>query len=53
MFNNGKITYSYTEEMHAYQPEDLNLILEKFSAEFRKNFLQNFGKLTELIMNHV
>ena len=36
MFNNGKITYSYTEEMHAYQPEDLNLILEKFYAEFRK-----------------
>ena len=36
MFNNWKITPVYTEEMHTYQPEDLNLILEKFCAELRK-----------------
>ena len=36
VFNNWKITHSYTEEMHAYQPEDLNPILEKFFAELRK-----------------
>ena len=29
-------THSYTEEIHTYQPEDLNLILEKFYAELRK-----------------
>ena len=43
VFNNWKITHSYTEEIHTYQPEDLNLILEKF--------IQNCEKLTELIMN--
>ena len=36
VFNNWKITHSYTEEIHTYQPEDLNLILEKFYAELRK-----------------
>ena len=36
VFNNWKITHSYTEEMHTYQPEDLNLILEKFYTELRK-----------------
>ena len=36
MFNNWKITHSYTEEIHTYQPEDLNLILDKFYAELRK-----------------
>ena len=45
VFNNWKITHSYTEEIHTYQPEDLNLILEKFYAELRK--------LTELIMNQL
>ena len=35
-FNNWKITPFYTEKMHTYQPEDLNLILEKFYAELRK-----------------
>ena len=34
VFNNWKITHSYTEEMLTYQPEDL--ILEKFYAELRK-----------------
>ena len=36
MFNNRKITHSDTEEMHNHQPEDLNLVLEKFYAELRK-----------------
>ena len=36
VFNNWKIAHSYNEEMHTYQPEDLNLILEKFHAELRK-----------------
>ena len=36
VFNNWKITHSYTEEIHTYQPEDLNLILEKFYAELQK-----------------
>ena len=36
VFNNWKITHSYTEEIHTYQPEDLNLILGKFYAELRK-----------------
>ena len=36
VFNNWKITNSHTEEMHTYQPEDLNIILEKFYAELRK-----------------
>ena len=27
VFNNWKITHSYTKEMHTYQPEDLNPIL--------------------------
>ena len=36
VFNNWKITHSYTEEMLTYQPQDLNLILEKFYAELRK-----------------
>ena len=36
VFNNWEITHSYTEEIHTYQPEDLNLILEKFYAELRK-----------------
>ena len=43
VFENWKITHSYTEETHTYQPEDPNLIMEKFYAELRK--------LTELIMN--
>ena len=37
VFNNWKTTNSYTEEMHTYQPEDLNLILEKFYGELRKS----------------
>ena len=45
VFNNWKITHSYTEEMLTYQPEYLNLILETFYAKL------NFGKLTRLIMN--
>ena len=36
VFNNWKITHSYTEEIHTYQPEDLNLILKKIYAEMRK-----------------
>ena len=36
VFNNWKTTHSYTKEMHTYQPEDLNLIMEKFYAEMRK-----------------
>ena len=36
VFNNRKITHSYIEEMHTYQPENLNLILEKFYAKLRK-----------------
>ena len=36
VFDNCKITHSYTEEMHTYEPEYLNLILEKFYAELRK-----------------
>ena len=36
VFNNWKTTHSYTEEIHTYQPEYLNLILEKFYAELRK-----------------
>ena len=36
VFNHWKITHSYTEEIHTYQPGDLNLILEKFYAERRK-----------------
>ena len=36
LFNNWKITHSYAEQLHTYQPEDLNLILEKFYAELRK-----------------
>ena len=36
VFDNWKITHSYTEEMHTYEPEYLNLILEKFYAELRK-----------------
>ena len=35
MFNNWKITHSYTEEMHTYQQEDVNLILELY-AELQK-----------------
>ena len=36
VFNNWKITHSYTEEIYAYQPENLNLILEKFYVELWK-----------------
>ena len=36
VFDNQKIIHSYTEEIHTYQTEDLNLILEKFYAELRK-----------------
>ena len=36
VFNDWKITHSYTEGIHTYQPEDLNVILEKFYAELRK-----------------
>ena len=36
VFNNWKTTHSYTEEIHTYQPEYLNPILEKFYAELRK-----------------
>ena len=36
VFNNWKTAHSYHEEMHTYQPEDLNLILEKFNAELLK-----------------
>ena len=36
VFNNWEITHSYTEEIHTYQPEDLNLILEKFYVELQK-----------------
>ena len=42
VFNNWKITHSYTEEMHTYQPEDLNPILEKFYAELRKTNGTNY-----------
>ena len=45
VFNNWKVIHSYTEGIHTYQPEDLNLILEKFYAELRK--------LTKLIMNQL
>ena len=38
---NWKITDSYTEEMHTYQPEDLNPILEKSYAELRKTNIIN------------
>ena len=37
VFNNQKITHSYTEEIHTYEPENRNLILEEFDAELRKN----------------
>ena len=36
VFNTWEITHSYTEEIHTYQPEDLNLILEKFYVELQK-----------------
>ena len=36
VFNNWKTTHSYTEEIHTYQPEVVNLILEKFYAELQK-----------------
>ena len=36
LFNYWKITHSYAEEIYAYQPEDLNLILEKFYVELWK-----------------
>ena len=36
MFNDWKITHSCTEEMHTYQPEDVNLILEKFYTKLQK-----------------
>ena len=36
VFNNWKLTHFYNEEIHTYQPEDLNLILEKFYAELLK-----------------
>ena len=36
VFNNWKITHSYTEEIHTYEPEVFNLILEKFYLELRK-----------------
>ena len=36
VFNHWKIAHSYNEEMHTYQPEDLNLILWKFYAELPK-----------------
>ena len=36
VFNNWEITHSYAEEIHTYQPEDLNLILEKFYVELQK-----------------
>ena len=36
VFNNQKITHSYTEEIHTYEPENRNLILEEFNAELRK-----------------
>ena len=36
VFNNWKITHSYTEEIDTYQPEDRNPTLEKFYAELRK-----------------
>ena len=36
-----KITDSYTEEMHTYQTEDLNPILEKSYAELRKTNVVN------------
>ena len=42
VFNNWKITHSYTEEIHTYQPEDLNLILEKFYAALRKTNGTNY-----------
>ena len=36
IFNNRKITHSYTAETHTYQTEDLNLTWEKFYAELHK-----------------
>ena len=36
VLNNCKITHSHTEEMYTDQPEDPNLILEKFYAELWK-----------------
>ena len=37
MFNNWKITHSYTEEMHTSQPEGLNLILELYTELQKAN----------------
>ena len=42
VFNNWKITHCYTEEIRSCQPEDLNLILEKFYAELRKTNGTNY-----------
>ena len=36
VLNNWKKIHSYAEEMHTYQTEDLNLILEKVYAELWK-----------------
>ena len=43
VFKNWKITHSYTEKMHTYQLEDLNLILEKFHAELWKTDGTDYG----------
>ena len=48
LFNSWTITHSYIEEMHTYQPEDLNLILE-----LRKTNGTNYGKITGKNSEHV
>ena len=54
VFNNWKITHSYTEEMLTYQPEDLNLILEKFYAELRKANGTDYGPTSlRFMMNYL
>ena len=36
VLNNWKMTCSYTQKMYTYQPENLNLILDKLYAEQQK-----------------
>ena len=51
VFNNWKITDSYTEEIHTYQPEDLILILEKFYAELGKTNGTDYEPLSTYLGN--
>ena len=36
LFNKWKETHTYTQEIHTYEPKELNVILERFYAELRK-----------------